>query len=56
MDLILRDWDRVMEAVRETDRGEFSAHYQTGHPHAFLNVAYRGELAACRVLYSGIRV
>ena len=52
VDLILRDWDRVMEAVRETDRGEFSAHYQTGHPHAFLNVAYRGELAACRVLYS----
>ena len=52
VDLILRDWDRVMEAVRETDRGEFSAHYQTGHPHAFLNVTYRGELAACRVLYS----
>ena len=25
VDLILRDWDRVMEAVRETDRGEFSA-------------------------------
>ncbi len=52
VDLILRDWNRVTEAVRETERGEFSAHSQTGHPHAFLNVAYRGELAACRVLYS----
>lgn len=27
-------------------------HYQTGHPHAYLNVMYRGELASCKVLYS----
>lgn len=52
VDLILRDWRRVMDAVRETDAGKFSAHYQTGHPHAFLNVTYRGELACCRILYS----
>lgn len=51
VDLILRDWERVTKAVGETDKGEFSAHYQTGHPHAFLNVAYRGELASCHILY-----
>ena len=27
-------------------------HYQTGHPHAYVNVMYRGELASCKVLYS----
>ena len=29
VDLILRDMDRVQEVVERTDRGEFSAHYQT---------------------------
>ena len=52
VDLILRDVDRVRAVVERTDRGEFSAHYQTGHPHAFLDVIYRGELASCRLLYA----
>lgn len=52
VDLILRDMDRVQEVVERTDRGEFSAHYQTGHPHAFLDVMYRGELASCQLLYA----
>ena len=38
VDLILRDVDRVKKAVESAERGEFSAHYQTGHPHAFLVV------------------
>lgn len=51
-DLIFRDWSRVKEIVRSTDQGLFSCHYQTGHPHAFLDVMYRGELACCQVLYA----
>ena len=49
VDLILRDVERVRQAIRETDAGSFSCHYQTGHPHAYLNVIYRGELASCRI-------
>lgn len=52
VDLILRDVDRVREIVERTDGGKFSAHYQTGHPHAYLDVMYRGELASCRLLYT----
>lgn len=52
VDLILREMDRVKEVVDRTDRGEFSPYYQTGHPHAYLDVMYRGELASCRILCS----
>lgn len=52
VDLILRDVARVRKCVEQTERGELSAHYQPGHPHAFLNVMYRGELAACKLLYA----
>ena len=50
VDVILRDMNRVADIVAKTDAGEFSAHYQTGHPHAFLDVIYRGELACAKVL------
>lgn len=50
-DLILRDFSRVQLAIADTDAGRVTAHYQTGHPHAFLNVMYRGELALCRTLF-----
>lgn len=50
VDLICRDVRRVRRAVDETDAGRFSAHYQPGHPHAFLDVMYRGELALSKVL------
>ncbi len=52
VDLILRDINRVADCIRQTDEGNISAHYQTGHPHAFLNVMYRGELASCQTLYA----
>lgn len=51
-DWILRDLDRVARVLDETDRGEISSNYQTGHPHAFVNVMYRGELASCRPLWT----
>ncbi|WP_066685311.1 nucleotidyltransferase domain-containing protein [Christensenella intestinihominis] len=51
-DLILRDIMRVRKCIGECEQGKVSPHYQAGHPHAYLNVMYRGELATCRVLYS----
>ena len=53
VDLIMRDMERVKNEVRESGEGRISSHYQTGHPHAYLNVMYRGELAISRVLYAG---
>lgn len=52
VDLILRDVSRVQDVIARTERGEFTPHYQTGHPHAYLDVMYRGELASCRLLYA----
>ena len=51
-DLILRDVHRVERVIDETDHGEVASHYQTGHPHAFVNVMYRGELALCQPLWT----
>lgn len=51
VDLILRDLKRVEDVIKKTNRGEFSNHYQTGHPHAYIDVMYRGELASCQLLY-----
>ena len=52
VDLIFRDLKRVQHIIEQTEKGEFKPHYQTGHPHAYLSVMYRGELAVCQVLYS----
>ena len=52
VDLIARDLARVREAVRNAEDGRFQPHYQTGHPHAFLDIAYRGELAESRLLWA----
>lgn len=51
-DLILRDVARVARVLDDTDRGLVASHYQPGHPHAFVNAMYRGELAVCRPLWS----
>lgn len=52
VDLILRDYKRVKDILSTSDNGNFSSHYQPGHPHAFLDIMYRGELASCRILSS----
>ena len=52
VDLILRDYAKVTRIIETSDAGRFAPHYQTGHPHAFLDVMYRGELASCKVLYA----
>lgn len=51
VDFILRDLARVEGIVRECREGIVSSHYQTGHPHAFINAMYMGELAVCKVLW-----
>jgi hypothetical protein len=51
VDFLFRDIRRVEQVIDECLRGQVSAHYQTGHPHAYLNVMYMGELAISRILY-----
>ena len=50
VDLIMRDINRVRDIVVRSDNGSFGMHYQTGHPHAYIDIMYRGELAASKVL------
>ena len=51
VDFILRDVERVENVIAECQEGNISAHYQTGHPHAYINVMYMGELAVCKMLW-----
>ena len=51
VDFILRDIARVEKAIEEGRNGVVSSHYQPGHPHAYINVMYMGELAISKVLW-----
>ncbi|MDL2252761.1 nucleotidyltransferase domain-containing protein [Ruminococcaceae bacterium OttesenSCG-928-I18] len=51
VDFILRDIARVKKEIEECKSGNASAHYQTGHPHAYINAMYMGELAVCKLLW-----
>lgn len=50
VDFIFRDIKRVSQVIDECLNGKVSSNYQTGHPHAYLNAMYMGELAICKVL------
>jgi hypothetical protein len=50
VDLIFRDIQRVEKVIDDCLSGVVSAHYQTGHPHGFLNAMYMGELAIAKIL------
>lgn len=50
VDFILRDIKRVSQVIDDCLEGKVSAHYQTGHPHAYLNAMYMGEIAICKIL------
>lgn len=50
VDLIFRDIKRVSKVIDDCLSGVVSIHYQTGHPHGFLNAMYMGELAVCNIL------
>lgn len=51
VDLLLRDVQRVREVIAQCEAGIVAAHYQTGHPHAFISAMYQGELAVARMLW-----
>ncbi len=51
VDLILRDFARVEQVVENCRKGGVAPHYQTGHPHAYVDAAYMGELAISRILF-----
>ncbi|WP_039071244.1 nucleotidyltransferase domain-containing protein [Brevibacillus sp. FSL L8-0520] len=50
VDFIFRDVNRVSQVIDDCLSGSVTANYQTGHPHAYLNVMYMGELSICRIL------
>ena len=51
VDFVLRDIERVEKVIEEGRKGVVTAHYQTGHPHAYINIMYMGELAVCKMLW-----
>lgn len=52
VDFILRDVSRVKKAIQECREGIVTPHYQTGHPHAFFNAMYMGELSVSKLLWN----
>lgn len=55
VDIILRDADRVEQSIMDCLTGNVHAHYQTGHPHAYINSMYAGELSIAKILYDPTR-
>ncbi|GIN10279.1 nucleotidyltransferase domain-containing protein [Shouchella clausii] len=51
VDLIFRDIKRVSQVIDDCLLGKISSHYHTGHPHAYLNVMYMGEISICKPLF-----
>jgi len=50
VDIIFRDIKRVKDVINECLLGNVSSYYHAGHPHAFLNVMYMGEISICKIL------
>lgn len=50
VDFIFRDIHRVEQVIDEGLLGKVSSHYHAGHPHAYLNVMYMGEISICKIL------
>ena len=51
VDFLFRDLKRVSQVIEDCLRGKVSANYQAGHPHAYMNVMYMGEIAICNPLF-----
>ena len=50
VDFLFRDARRVSRVIEDCLKGIVTADYQTGHPHAYLNLMYMGEVDLCRIL------
>lgn len=53
VDWLYRDVGDVQLAISSARAGLISSHYQPGHPHAFHNYIYAGEVHYARPLYDG---
>lgn len=51
VDLIFRDIKKVSQVINDCLKGKVSTHYHTGHPHAYLNVMYMGEISISKILF-----
>jgi len=51
VDFIFRDINKVAEVMEECMKGMVTTHYHTGHPHAYLNMMYMGEISICKILF-----
>lgn len=50
VDFLLRDVKRVSQVMDDCLSGKVFSHYQTGHPHAYINAMYMGEISICKIL------
>jgi predicted nucleotidyltransferase len=50
VDFIFRDVRRVAQVIDNCLAGKITTHYHAGHPHAYINVMYLGEIAVCKIL------
>lgn len=50
VDFIFRDIHRVEQVIQDCLAGKISANYHTGHPHAYINGMYLGEVAICKIM------
>lgn len=51
VDFLFRDVKRVSQVMDDCLMGKVSPNYQTGHPHAYINVMYAGEISICKILF-----
>lgn len=56
VDIIFRDIEKLRQVINESLEGNVSIHYQTGHPHGYLNVMYMGELSISQILLDSKRI
>lgn len=52
VDLIFRQTEKLEEIIDQVQLGKITNNYHPGHPHAYMNYMYMGELAICKILYS----
>lgn len=50
VDFIFRDVRRVERVIDDCLAGKITTHYHAGHPHAYINTMYMGEMAVCKIL------
>lgn len=50
VNLVFRDIEKISQAIDDCLKGAVIPYYHRGHPHAFLNTMYIGEISECRIL------